>query len=333
MHSLDHQVLATLQDWVERRIPAWLCTIVATHGSSPRPAGSLMACNQLGQVVGSLSGGCVEDDLLNKLQSGDFSRYPRLETYGLSAEENARLGLPCGGYLSVLVEQIPDSALPDLVQINQALSQRRCIERKLDLATGNVQLKAAESIRPVQLDERHFVQVYGPGYTLLLVGAGQIAGCLAAMAGMMDYRVLVTDPRADKLDDFRLHILEPSSGCECILGMPDDVVRSRASDPFSIVITLTHDPRIDDMALMEALTLGNFYVGALGSARTTENRIERLRQLQLSEDHIARLHAPVGLAIGSKTAPEIAVAILAELTLIRRAREKAAASRIASLEA
>ncbi|MEE2732359.1 MAG: XdhC family protein [Pseudomonadota bacterium] len=333
MHSLDHQVLSTLHSWVERKIPAWLCTIVATHGSSPRPAGSLMACNQSGQMVGSLSGGCVEDDLLTQLQSGGFNRYPQVLEYGLSADENARLGLPCGGYLSVLVEEVTESALTDLADINQALSQRRCIERTLDLASGKVHLKAAQNMRPIQLDERQFVQVYGPGYTLLLVGAGQIAGCLAQMAGMMDYRVLVTDPRADKLDDFRLHILEPSSGCECILGIPDDVVRAHASDPFSIVITLTHDPRIDDMALMEALTLDNFYVGALGSARTTENRIERLKQLQLEEDQISRLHAPVGLAIGSKTAPEIAVAILAELTLIRRAREKAAASHPGSLEA
>mgnify|MGYP003683177817 CR=1 FL=1 len=327
MHSLDHQVLSTLQSWVEKNVPAWLCTIVAAHGSSPRPAGSLMACNQSGQVIGSLSGGCVEDDLLQKLQSSGFNRYPVLVEYGLSAEENARLGLPCGGYLTVLVERISGSDLNGLLHINKALSDRGCIERTVDLLGGEMHVKPVECFKPIVLGEQQFVQVYGPRYTLLLVGAGQIAGCLSQMASMMDYQVLVTDPRADKLDDFRSHVVDSSLDCECIHGMPDDVVRDYAGDPFSIVITLTHDPRIDDMALMEALALDNFYVGALGSIRTTEKRIERLQQLQLNKEQIARLHAPVGLAIGSKTAPEIAVAILAELTQARRAQEKATAPR------
>lgn len=326
MHSLDHQVLTTLPHWVEKNVSAWLCTIVATHGSSPRPAGSLLACSEAGQVVGSLSGGCVEDDLLEKLQSGWFSHYPQRVEYGLSSDENARLGLPCGGYLTVLVEQIGHSDLNDLVKINTALSNRKCIERTLDWVSGQMHLKPAERFKPIVLNEHQFVQVYGPRYTLLLVGAGQIAGCLAQMASMMDYRVLVTDPRTDKLDDFRSHVIDPSSVCECIHGMPDDVVRDYANDPFSVVITLTHDPRIDDMALMEALTLDNFYVGSLGSILTTKKRIERLKQLQLDEEQIAKLHAPVGLAIGSKTAPEIAVAILAELTQKRREQEKAIAS-------
>lgn len=322
MHSIDHQVLSTLQSWVEQSIPAWLCTIVATHGSSPRPAGSLMACNQQGQVVGSLSGGCVEDDLLEKLQTGGFTTFPKLVEYGVSAEENARLGLPCGGYLTVLVERVSNADLGNLVRINEALNERLCIERSLNLLSGETQLTLAERFKPIVLNERQFVQVYGPRYTLLLVGAGQIAGCLAQIASMMDYRVIVTDPRADKLDDFRNQIIGPSLDCECVQGMPDEVVRDYASDAFSIVITLTHDPRIDDMALMEALTLDNFYVGSLGSMRTTEKRITRLVQLDLSEKQIARLHAPVGLSIGSKTAPEIAVAILAELTQIRRVNER-----------
>lgn len=222
----------------------------------------------------------------------------------------------------MLVEQISPPHLTSLVQINKALANRECIERTVDLTNGQIRLQSADRFHPIELKENRFVQVYGPRFTLLLVGAGQIAGCLAQMASMMDYRVLVTDPRADKLDDFRSHIIDPSSDCECIHGIPDEVVRDYANDPFSIIITLTHDPRIDDMALMEALTLDNFYVGSLGSIRTTEKRIERLRQLQIDETKIARLHAPVGLPIGSKTAPEIAVAILAELTQIRRAQDK-----------
>lgn len=326
MHSLDHQVLITLQSWVEAEGSAWLCTIVATHGSSPRPAGSLMACNLAGQVIGSLSGGCVEDDLLEKLRSGWFSRYPQLIEYGLSAEENARLGLPCGGYLTVLVEKVGSSDVKALIKINTALNNRKCIERTLELVSGQTHLQPVEWVKPIVLNEHRFVQVYGPRYTLLLVGAGQIAASLVQMASVMDYRVVVTDPRADKLEDFRSYLIDPSSGCECIHGMPDDVIRDYANDPFSIVITLTHDPRIDDMALMEALTLNVFYVGSLGSVRTTEKRLDRLKQLQLNDEQISRLHAPVGLAIGSKTAPEIAISILADLTRLRRCKERTIAN-------
>lgn len=321
MHSLDHHVLLTLQKWVEQDIPAWLCTIIATHGSSPRPIGSLMACNEHGQVVGSLSGGCVEDDLLEKLQAGEYRELPKTIKYGLSAEENARMGLPCGGHLTVLVESMDRNALSMLATINDTLTKRRCIQRSIDLKTGQIQVEPTERFKALAFDEMACTHVYGPCFTLLLVGAGQIAGNLAQIASMMDYRVMVTDPRSATLDDFQTQLACSNQEIECIRGMPDDVVRQYANDPFSIVITLTHDPRIDDMALMAALTLDNFYVGALGSRLTTQKRLERLRQLELTPRQIARLHAPVGLPIGSKTAPEIAVAILAELTRIRRTSE------------
>lgn len=321
MHSLDHQVLLTLESWLENRIPVWLCTIVATHGASPRPVGSLLACNQIGQVVGSLSGGCVEDDLLEKLLAGGYPSLPHTIQYGLSAEENGRLGLPCGGHLTILLEKADPSTLGLFRSINTFLSERKCIQRSVNLHTGHMQVQPMAHFEALSFDELTCTQVYGPRYTLLLVGAGQIAESLAQMAAMMDYRVVVTDPRADKLNDFQARCAASDSSPECIGGMPDDVVRGYAGDPLSIVITLTHDPRIDDMALMEALTLNNFYVGALGSKQTTEKRLERLQQLELPPQQLNRLHAPVGLSIGSKTAPEIAVAILAELTQIRRSAE------------
>ena len=318
MHSLDHQVLHTLQSWVEQHHAAWLCTIVATHGSSPRPVGSLMACNNHGQVVGSLSGGCVEEELLEQLLGGEYTTLPCTVRYGLNADDNARLGLPCGGHLTVLIEKIDKTSLPDLITINNRLNERKCIKRTVALNSGRMWLEPVAQFEALTMDEHHCAQGYGPRYTLLLVGAGQLAASLAQMATMMDYRVLVTDPRAQKLEDFQAHLLGPDTEVLCIHGMPDDVVREQGNDPFSIVITLTHDPRIDDMALMEALTQNNFYVGALGSRKTTNQRLQRLQQLDLSPQQLARLHAPVGLAIGSKTAPEIAVAILAELTEIRR---------------
>lgn len=320
MHSLDHQVLQQLQTWLSEKQRAWLCTIVATHGSSPRPIGSLMACNEVGQVVGSLSGGCVEEDLIEKLINSSGDSFPQVFEYGLTAEENARLGLPCGGRLTVLVEQFSDARIGECETINSALVNRRCIERRIDLKTGESSLSPVEHFKTLFFNERQCVQVYGPRFTLLLVGAGQIAECLAEMAAMMDYRVIVTDPRKDKLLEFRQHLALENINIDVQEGMPDDVVRDHASDRYSIVITLTHDPRIDDMALMEALKQECYYVGALGSTRTSEKRRTRLAALDLSEVEINKLHAPVGLSIGSKTAPEIAVAILAELTQLRRAR-------------
>ena len=189
MHSLDLQVLSTLQRWVEQDIPSWLCTIVATQVSSPRPAGSLMACNLRGQVVGSLSGGCVEDDLLEKLLNGTYGHFPKTVEYGVSAEENARLGLPCGGYLTVLVEHISQTNLSEIQCINQALLERTCIQRTINLENGQMSLKPAHRFSPIIFNEQSFVQVYGPRFTLLLVGAGQIASCLAQMASDSKYAV------------------------------------------------------------------------------------------------------------------------------------------------
>jgi xanthine dehydrogenase accessory factor len=144
------------------------------------------------------------------------------------------------------------------------------------------------------------------------VGAGQLAHKLAELGLAMDYEVIVTDPREQLLRQWE------GPAVDLVQGMPDDVIRERASDRHSVVITLTHDPRIDDMALMEALGTDAWYVGALGSQRTTEKRLARLRQLELSEAQVNRLHAPVGLDIGSKTPIEIAVAIMAQLTQLRR---------------
>ncbi len=313
MDSIDQQVLRQLQAWMEAGERCYLCTIVSTVGSSPRPVGSLLACTDSGHVVGSLSGGCVEEDLLQRLQAGELAQArPECVEYGVAAEENERLGLPCGGRLYVLVERIGADQQDVFAHINACLGQRRCCRRRVDLASGEITVDDTDHYQPLVYDELSLQQSFGPRYLLLLVGAGQLAHCLAGMALMLDYRVVVCDPRPEMIADWSLE------GVELVQGMPDDVVRERVLDKYAIVITLTHDPRIDDMALMEALTSPACYVGALGSVRTSAKRRERLPKLGLSEQQIARLHAPVGISIGSKTPPEIAVSILAELTRMRR---------------
>lgn len=314
MQSIDQEVLEHIADWLAAGSVSWLCTIVKTIGSSPRPVGSIVAINATGTQIGSVSGGCVEEDLLERLRAGQYrGERPELIEYGVSAEENERLGLPCGGRITLLLQRISATDRTWVAGILEALQQRRCSVRELDLATGTTQLRAAQQFSPLHFDGTRLRQCFGPRMRMLLVGAGQLARNVAELALAMDYEVMVTDPRAEVLRQWEGPALTLHGG------MPDDVVREHANDPHSVVITLTHDPRIDDMALMEALQSQAWYVGALGSQRTTQKRLERLRQLDLSEQQLARLHAPVGLDIGSRTPIEIAVSILAQLTQLRRA--------------
>jgi xanthine dehydrogenase accessory factor len=277
--------------------------------------GSVVVIADDGRQVGSVSGGCVEDDLVERLRAGVFSgALPQLLEYGVSAEENERLGLPCGGRLTLLLQRLDARDSTWLQQALRALEQRHCIQRKLDLRTGATSTVAVEHFDPLEISDQFLRQCFGPRMRMLLVGAGQLAHNLAELGLAMDFEVMVTDPRQQFLDQWE------GPPVALLQGMPDDVIRAHANDRHSVIITLTHDPRIDDMALMEALGTDAWYVGALGSQRTTEKRLARLRQLELTEEQIARLHAPVGLDIGSKTPIEIAVAIMAELTQLRRKR-------------
>jgi xanthine dehydrogenase accessory factor len=260
--------------------------------------------------------------LLEKLQAGELAtETPEVLIYGGTPEESDRLGLPCGGQLHVVIEPMQDkSALPQFEQIVTRLQARECIKRDLDIATGEMTIENTERFRHLQFSDsadtktngdKYLIQTYGPRYQLLLIGASQVASYLASMAQALDYHVVVCDPRQEVLDQWQVE------GVQLINKMPDDVVRELANDSFTAIIALTHDPRIDDMGLMEALKTDAFFVGALGSTRTSAKRRERLLQLDLTEAEISKLHGPVGLSIGSKTPAEIAISILAQLTSLK----------------
>jgi len=314
MQSSNEQVIRKLHDWLQADRFCWLISIAATWGSSPRPAGSLLVwCAEEG-ALGSLSGGCVEDELLEKLRQDHFPRNRiHRETYGISAEEASRMRLPCGGSLSLILEPLSpsDANRQHAQQMVDMLERRQGFVRTT--STGAAVTSACCSTlhpatpQPVQLDDRAFHNYLGPRYRLLLVGANQVAEFLADFARTLDFEILVCDPRPGAFD----HWPHPFTANHT--GMPDDVVRDYAHDPLSAIVTLSHDPRVDDMALMEALTCDAFYIGAMGSMRTTEKRLQRLQQLDLTPAQLARLHAPVGLAIGSKTPAEIALSIAADL--------------------
>ena len=317
MLSSDHTILSSLLEALTQGEQPWLVTVTGTIGSSPRPVGSLVVFRADGSQIGSVSGGCVEEDLIEQLLAGTFhGPAVHFTEYGVSAEDNEKWGLPCGGRLELAIQQLDAKDTDWVAGARQAMVERRTVLRRVDCISGESLLSATDRFTALEKSEECLSHCFGPRQRLLLVGAGQLAANLSTLALAMDYEVLLTDSREWALDQWQ------GPDIEKILGLPDDVVREYGSDELSAVITLSHDPRVDDMALMEALESAAWYVGALGSVRTTEKRIARLLKLGVEEKALARLHAPVGLSIGSKTTMEIAVSIMAQLTQLRRDKDR-----------
>ncbi len=332
MQAVDNEVLNQVNAWLQGGEPCWLATVVQTWGSSPRPVGSLLACDREGHIVGSLSGGCVEDDLLEKLTKGELAaEQAQFFQYGITAEETEKLGLPCGGHLYIVVEPVtPDAQSRDhFAHLSARLAERRCVQRTVDLKSRTFSYRDVDAHIPLdwEADSEVLTHTYGPRYQLFIIGAGMVSKYLADMAKNLDYDVTVCDPREHLINDFDV------PGVHLVTDMPDDAVQKHAADPSSAIVALTHDPRIDDMGLMEALKTDAFYIGAMGSTRTSASRRERLAALDLTPAEIANLHAPIGLPIGSKTPPEIAIAILAEITAVRHHQVAAAREQLVELGA
>lgn len=310
MDSVDLQVLKTAREWVKAGRGAVMATVVRTWGSAPRPIGALTAIRDDGMVVGSVSGGCIEDDMIALVRSGELVKDKPVTTrYGITAEEAKRFGLPCGGTLELVVE--PLTAQSGLDELLARVERHELVMRTLDMQAGSVTVGPAKWSDQLVFNGKTLVTVHGPRWRLLIIGAGQLSKYLAQMAQALDYQVAVCDPREEYADTWDV------AGAELKCGMPDDVVTEMNLDGHSAVVTLTHDPKLDDMALLEALKSPAFYVGAIGSRKNNAARRKRLAGFDLSQEEIARLHGPIGLKIGSKTPPEIAIAILAEMTAIR----------------
>ncbi|HET7670420.1 MAG TPA: XdhC family protein [Burkholderiales bacterium] len=315
MDSVDIEVLRTAEKWRAGGHRVALGTIVKTWGSAPRPVGAMVAIRDDGQIVGSVSGGCVEDDLVEKVREKfaaankkDENR-PSLITYGVTNEEATRWGLPCGGTLQLVLEPLKaESAIPELLE---RIGQQQLVRRRLEMDSGRATLEPGRWQDVLEFDGRMLSAVHGPRWRLVLIGGGQLTRYLAEMARMLDYHVVVVDPREEYAASWDLPSVPVNRG------MPDDVVRELQLDGHSALVALTHDPKLDDLALMEALKSAAFYVGAIGSKKNNDARRERLKEFDVSAEEIARLRGPVGLYIGSKTPPEIAVAILAEMTAVR----------------
>ncbi len=310
MDSVDLQVLKSASAWVREGRRVVMATIIKTWGSAPRPIGALTAIREDGMVVGSVSGGCIEDDMIELVKKGELAKdKPATTRYGVTAEEAKRFGLPCGGTLELVLEPLgKNSGLDELLS---RVERHELVLRKLDMETGHVTIGPAKSTDQLAFDGATLATVHGPRWRLLIIGAGQLSVYLTQMAQALDYQVIICDPREEYAEGWNV------AGTEFKRGMPDDVVTGANLDGHSAVVTLTHDPKLDDMALLEALKSPAFYVGAIGSKKNNEARRKRLADFDLSQSEIVRLHGPVGLKLGSKTPPEIAIAILAEMTAIR----------------
>ena len=310
IYSTDREIIQTAVDWLQSGHQVALVTVAKTWGSSPRPRGSLLLIRDDGIHAGSVSGGCIEEDLVNRYKNNELTdRYPNFINYGVDRQDALRFGLPCGGRLELVVEKL-ESATPLKVLLD-IMAKGDLVARRVCLNTGEVSLHPVKEMTDFRYNKDEIVKIFGPGWHLLLVGAGHLSRYVANIAVMLDYKVTVCDPREEYQFDW------DNEGINFTRNMPDDVVRETAVNPRSVIITLAHDPKLDDMALMEALTLDVFYVGALGSKRSHKQRRERLLELGLTQQQLEKLHAPVGLDIGSHTPPEIAVSIMAELTALR----------------
>lgn len=321
MDSVDLEVLKNSVKWLASGHKVVLVTVTKTWGSSPRPPGAMLALRDDGLVSGSVSGGCIEDDLIHRARNHTLTgALPEAVTYGVSGDEARKFGLPCGGTIQVVLEPLSDPA--PMRTLLEKMEQRELVARELDMATGASTFRAARSEEALQFDGKHLVTIHGPRYRLIVVGAGQLSKFIAQIAQGLDYLVTVCDPRSEYTD------LWDVAGVPLVGGMPDDVVAQMKPDAHTAVITLTHDPKLDDMALMEALKSDAFYVGAIGSRANNQKRRERLKEFDLTDEQIARLHGPIGLYIGSRTPPEIAISILAEMTAYRNGVELPAAVRV-----
>ena len=336
MDSTHDPIPETALDWHRNGQGAALATVVATWGSAPRQAGSQLAISGDGQIMGSVSGGCVEGAVVAEALDALDDGQPRLLRYGVTNETAFEVGLACGGTIEVLVEPVgkalPEAMLADLVA---ARGTRRAVAYGVHLENWTRRLIVPDDaqIAPRFRADRsgleesgEFIALHNPPLRLIVVGAVHIAQALLPMARLAGYDPVLIDPR----EAFGAQARFPG---ETILhDWPDEAMAALAPDARTAVVTLTHDEKLDDPAIRAALATPVFYLGCLGSTRTHARRLERLRSAGVGADALARLHAPVGLAIGARTPAEIAVSILAQMTQTLR-QEGAATTGAAPVQA
>ena len=322
MNGSNWFVLQQLNLWLSQGIQPWLATVIETYGSSPRPVGSMMIYHPEKGIIGSLSGGCIEQELMNQLANDDSTarinrqefHYPTIIRYGDSPEQRSQLALPCGGHLDILLERIRPKDQSHFLNIENALHARQWISRHINLNDASIKTVEEFNELDIQRTPTKIIHTLKPHDKLLLIGAGEVSRCLAEICKNLEFEITLCDFRDEFLQGWHVE------GVNVIKAMPDDLIAESFHDNHCAIVALAHDPRVDDMAMMQALKTEAFYVGAMGSLVTSNKRRERLLDLELDKEHIEKLHAPIGLDIHSRTPYEIAVSIAAQLIAERSNR-------------
>ena len=317
----DHDSIPEIaRDWHRAGQGAVLATVIETWGSAPRPAGSQLVVSGAGEIMGSVSGGCVEGAVVEEATAALIDGKPRVLTFGVSDEEAFAVGLACGGTIRILIEPIgavmPDTMLAELVAARAA---RRPVAYLVDLESWSRRLVPAGGAFPERfrsdksgIEAMEFIGIHNPPLRMIVVGAVHVAQPLVAMARACGYDPFIVDPR----EAFGSAARFP--GEDIRHDWPDEALAAIGLDARTAVVTLTHDPKLDDPAIRAALGSDVFYLGCLGSSRTHAKRVARLAEAGLTEADIARIHAPVGLDIGAKTPAEIAISIMGQITRVLR---------------
>lgn len=313
MHNLDVQVITTAMEWAEK-YPVWLCTVLSTYGSSPRPPGAMMVIKNDGRYCGSLSGGCVEESFIARITDDIFSAPSQIVRYGDGGYEPDR-ALPCGGVLDILVEKLlpVSQTIRYLQQIHMALISANSIEKKITLPEPCSSLKYCTytSRTNTYVNGQEVVLTLSAPPRIIIAGLSSVALFCANFALALGFETIVCEHREDAIlnmaEDLNEHII-------LIKQFPAAYLEKEGCHPGTAILSLTHDPRIDDLTMMEAVNLPAFYIGAMGSAKNSLRRKERLANIaELLPSQLNRIHAPVGMDIGSKTPSEIALSIMADI--------------------
>ncbi|WP_027911117.1 XdhC family protein [Pseudomonas sp. URMO17WK12:I4] len=321
MKQLDLQVVQQARTWLEQGHAVWLCTVLSTFGSAPRAPGAMLVALSSGESCGSLSGGCVEEDFLERVQNGGFDTCNQIVRYGEGGLTPTR-ALPCGGVLDVLVEYLrPGEAVQRMLgQVEQALGGGELLIREVPLGEGVSRCRPASmSEAKIQRSAEQVSIRIGAVLRVVLAGWSPVAEFCAGFAVALGYEVIVCDPRAEAIAEVKV------AGVQALEILPARFIAEQGAHSATAILALTHDPRLDDPTLIEAVRTEAFYIGAMGSQRTSAKRLERLARLGgLSPEDMARIHAPIGLQLGSKAPAEIALATLADVLRVANGIERGA---------
>jgi xanthine dehydrogenase accessory factor len=311
-----HDLLHTIDLWRARGNAVALATIVGTGGSAPRPLGARMAVSSDGQIAGSVSGGCVEGAVVEIAMQVMEDGQPQLVHFGISDQAAWDVGLMCGGEIDVFVEKL-DARFDEIVARMRASQTFRLDTAIRGAGIGQKTLSDPSAPAPAPSPDV-FSELIAPPPALYIAGASHIAIALVTIAQMLGYRVTVIDPRQAFATPARF-----AHADALWIDYPQNVLKPEMLNSNSCVAVLTHDPKVDDPALLVAVKSNARYIGALGSRRTHANRVERLKKAGVTDEQLARIHAPIGLPIGARTPEEIAVAVAAEMVAAVRIQSTA----------